>query len=176
VGNNSWYKNRDGVLRIFAKACELAPAARPRLLIIGREFTRKQKDMIAQLGLEADVRRMADASSQQLQAAYSVADVFLFPSLYEGFGWPPIEAQACGCPVVAGAGGSLAEVLGDSALTADAKDETRLAGFVARVLQEPALCEDLRARGLGNVARFRAPRMIDDYVALYERILAESLS
>lgn len=173
VGNNSWYKNREGVLRIFAGARELAPEKRPRLVIIGREFTPEQNQLIARLGLGGFVHLMTDASTEQLEAAYSVADAFLFPSLYEGFGWPPVEAQACGCPVIAGTGGSLAEVLGDSALTADATDETRLAVHLAKVLQDPELRADLREKGLRNVARFQAPRMIDDYVALYERILGD---
>jgi glycosyltransferase involved in cell wall biosynthesis len=171
VGNNSWYKNRDGVLRIFAKARAMAPATRPWLVIIGREFTGEQDEAIAGLGLSDCIHRVPETSTEQLQAAYSVADAFLFPSLYEGFGWPPIEAQACGCPVVAGTGGSLAEVLGDSALTAVANEEDRLARYLADVLEDPTLRESLQKRGQQNVDRFRAPRMIDEYVALYERIL-----
>ena len=172
VGNNAWYKNRDGVLRIFARACALAPGTPARLVVVGPEFSPAQQETITRLGLGARVHRIAGLSSAQLQAAYSVADAFLFPSLYEGFGWPPVEAQACGCAVVAGTGGSLAEVLADSALTADARDEERLAGFLAQLLQDPAARAELKRRGAANVGRFLPPRMIDEYAALYEGMLA----
>ena len=175
VGNNSWYKNRDGVLRIFRAAAALAEpsgAGRPRLVMLGPELSAGQRGFVAQHGLAADVTALSGQNTATLQAFYSLADVFLFPSLYEGFGWPPLEAQACGCPVVASTGGSLAEVLGGSALTAPADDEVALAGHVHAALTRPELRAELVAKGRANVVRFAPPRMIDDYQALYARLLA----
>ncbi len=175
VGNNSWYKNRDGVLRIFRTASALASGAgagRPRLVLLGPELSASQRDFVAQHGLTKDVTALSGQDTATLQAFYSLADVFLFPSLYEGFGWPPLEAQACGCPVVASTGGSLAEVLGDSALTTPADDEAALAGHVQTLLAQPTLRDEFVAKGRANVARFAPPRMIDDYQALYSQLLA----
>jgi glycosyltransferase involved in cell wall biosynthesis len=175
VGNNSWYKNRDGVLRIFRAAAALTAASgagRPRLVLLGPELSAAQRELVAQSGLTGDVTALSGQDTATLQAFYSLADVFLFPSLYEGFGWPPIEAQACGCPVVASTGGSLAEVLGGSALTASASDEAVLAGHVHAVLTRPELRAELVAKGRANVVRFAPPRMIDEYQALYARLLA----
>lgn len=171
VGNNSWYKNRDGVLRIFAAARKRAPETRLHLVVAGREFTGAQLSFIEREGLTDAVRLISDLSAEELQAAYSVADVFLFPSLYEGFGWPPIEAQACGCPVVAGTGGSLAEILADSALTADARDESRLVDHLVHLLQNPEERLRWRSAGLANVRRFQPPVMMERYFELYDRIL-----
>jgi glycosyltransferase involved in cell wall biosynthesis len=140
--------------------------------LLGPELSASQRDFVAQHGLTGDVTALSGQDTATLQAFYSVADVFLFPSHYEGFGWPPIEAQACGCPVVASTGGSLAEVLGDSALTAPAADEAALAGHVQALLARPALRDEMAAKGRANVVRFAPPRMIDDYQALYARLQA----
>lgn len=173
VGNNSWYKNRDGVIRIFAAARRLAPETAPELVVVGRECSPSQQAFLVREGLASVVHCVTGLTPQELEAAYSLADLFLFPSHYEGFGWPPIEAQACGCPVVAGSGGSLAEVLDGSALVAAATQEDQLVQHVVAVLRHEEVRALLRDRGLRNVARFQPPRMIDAYVNLYQRILTE---
>jgi glycosyltransferase involved in cell wall biosynthesis len=174
VGKNSWYKNRDGLLRIFCRVLERAKERRPRLVVVGSPMTSVQADFIRDQGLHDDVLHIAECPSRELQAFYSLASVFLFPSKYEGFGWPPIEAQACGCPVVAGRGGALGEVLEESALTADWSEEEQLASHVVEVLSVPALSERLREAGFRNVARFQPPRMIDDYVSHYQRLVSQT--
>jgi len=171
VGNNSWYKNRDGILRICRRLKERSGRPMPRLVIVGAPMTAAQRQYLAGNDLEHDVFWLAECSTLELEGLYNMASVFLFPSKYEGFGWPPIEAQACGCPVVASYGGALAEVLEDSALTADWSDEQGLSEQVRRILSEKALAGDLRAAGFKNVVRFRAPKMIDDYIQFYKVIL-----
>jgi glycosyltransferase involved in cell wall biosynthesis len=176
VGNNSWYKNRDGVLRIFAQVKRAMPEARPRLVVIGRKMNEIQQRFIANQGLASDVTCLPDATPHELHAAYSLAAVFLFPSIYEGFGWPPLEAQACGCPVVAGTGGSLKEVLADSAMIADGREENQLADFTIKLLGDQVLRERLRTAGFHNVERFKPPQMIDRYLEYYHRILEEDFA
>ena len=88
-------------------------------------------------------------TDDELVALYSGADCFLFLSLDEGFGFPPLEAMACGCPVLASARGSLPEVLGDSALLVE-PDADEAAAALARVLEDDALRADLRAKGLAR--------------------------
>ncbi len=82
-------------------------------------------------------------------------DLFAFPSRYEGFGIPPLEAMACGTPVVGSNASSLPEVLGDAALTVDPDDIDGLADAMRRVLEDEALAADLRTRGIAHAARFR---------------------
>jgi glycosyltransferase involved in cell wall biosynthesis len=84
----------------------------------------------------------------------SAADCFAFPSRYEGFGLPPLEAMACGTPVVSSTSSSLPEVLGDDALLIDPDDVEGLGDALSRVLGDAALAADLRARGLVRTARY----------------------
>jgi glycosyltransferase involved in cell wall biosynthesis len=89
----------------------------------------------------------------------------VFPSLYEGFGLPPLEAMACGTPVVTSNVSSLPEVTGDAALLVDPTDTNEIAHAMKRVLTDPALHADLRARGLARARQFsweRSARQIRD--------------
>jgi glycosyltransferase involved in cell wall biosynthesis len=112
---------------------------------------------VRQSGLEQHVVCLSNPPTEVIQALYSVAAALLFPSLYEGFGWPPVEAQACGCPVVASNAGSLAEVLGGSALTFAAEDEAGMAEALRRCCEDAQVREGLRRSGFANAARFNPP-------------------
>ena len=98
-----------------------------------------QGEAVAPLG------RVSDA---ELRALYESALCLIFPSRYEGFGLPPLEAMACGCPVIAADAAAVPEVCGDAALWFDNDGPRRLPDALARLLDEPGLDETLRARGL----------------------------
>ena len=100
------------------------------------------------------IRMLGRLSDEELVEAYQGATAFVFPSVYEGFGIPPLEAQACGCPVIAARAASIPEVLGDSALYFDPLRVQDIALSMQRVLQDDALRQDLRRRGKANVARY----------------------
>jgi glycosyltransferase involved in cell wall biosynthesis len=93
-------------------------------------------------------------SHEQLVAEYQRADVFVYPSLYEGFGLPILEAMASGIPVVTSTGGSLPEVAGDAALIVDPLDVVAIASAIHRIASYPSLHERLRTLGLARSARF----------------------
>ncbi|HUR86526.1 MAG TPA: glycosyltransferase family 1 protein [Solirubrobacteraceae bacterium] len=97
------------------------------------------------------------------------ADVLLFPSRYEGFGLPPLEAMACGTPVIAARATSIPEVVGDAALLVEPGDVAGFAGAVTRLVDDPALRRDLRERGLRRAAQFGWDRHVDLTVAAYAR-------
>jgi glycosyltransferase involved in cell wall biosynthesis len=107
---------------------------------------------------------VADAD---LPALYTLADVLAFPSLYEGFGLPPLEAMACGTPVVTSNNSSLPEAVGSAALLVDAEDTDGLAEAMARVLCDPSLQARLAELGQKQAARFTWPeaarRLLDAY-------------
>lgn len=123
------------------------------------------------MGLRSDdprVRLLGRLSDAELAEQYRGARAFVFPSLYEGFGIPPLEAQACGCAVIAANSASIPEVLGDSALLFNPFDLQEMALCMRRVLHNQALREALVARGQRNVARYswnasaqRVSRLID---------------
>ncbi len=107
-------------------------------------------------------------------AILSGTQCFVFPALYEGFGIPPLEAMACGAPIVCSNRASLPEVTGEAALTVDPDDVDALAEAMRRVLTDTVLREELRARSLKQAARFSWRKTASETVAVYEEALARS--
>jgi glycosyltransferase involved in cell wall biosynthesis len=105
-------------------------------------------------GLDERVRFPGYVAEEDKAALLSGAVAFLFPSLYEGFGIPVLEAQACGCPVITSTTSSLPEVAGDAALLVDPQDTAAIANAIQRIATEPELCDELIERGFANVGRF----------------------
>jgi glycosyltransferase involved in cell wall biosynthesis len=104
--------------------------------------------------LRARIRRLGYVPHDDLPALYAAAELFAFPSFYEGFGLPPVEAMACGTPVVASNGGSLPEVLGDGAEIVPLGDVDAWVTALRRVLDEPGLRAQLAERGRRQAARY----------------------
>ena len=107
----------------------------------------------AQPELAGRVHQTGYVADEDLSALYAGASLFVFPSFYEGFGLPPLEAMACGTPVLASSAGALAETLAGAALQVDA-DPTTIGTAVARLLDDPAARQRLRAAGLARAAHF----------------------
>jgi glycosyltransferase involved in cell wall biosynthesis len=109
------------------------------------------------------------AESELLEALYNRAHALLFPSRFEGFGWPIAEAQACGCPVLCRDAAPMSEVAGGAALLRDIGDENGFAEDLLR-LRDPATREKYRELGLRNARRFHARKMSEKYLALYREV------
>jgi glycosyltransferase involved in cell wall biosynthesis len=101
-----------------------------------------------------EIHHLGRVDFAELPALYSGALALVFPSSYEGFGLPVLEAMACGCPVACSAAASLPEVAGEAALLFDGGSEGEIAGVMGRLREEPALRESLRERGLARASRF----------------------
>jgi len=155
VGRLNPRKNLVGLLRAFERV-------RPRLsepvqlVIAGQpDFQTEQLDAnIAASACRADVIRTGYVSDADLPALHSAAAVFVYPSLFEGFGLPPLEAMACGTPVICSSAGSLPEVVGDAALLVRPGNVEDLVEALLRVLSEPDLRATLERRGLERAASF----------------------
>jgi len=169
VGSNLRMKNREGVLRIFALTKSDWDG---QLVFAGQRLAAELRSLGQELGISDRVVEVEGPENDLLEALYSSALALLYPSRYEGFGWPIIEAQACGCPVICAEREPMSEVGGDAALTAELEDEPAMARAVLRLL-DPAERARWSAKGLQNVERFTAEKMIAQYIALYRSLGAQ---
>jgi glycosyltransferase involved in cell wall biosynthesis len=129
-------------------------------------------EALRESGVQDAVRMLEGVDDPDLAALYSGAVAFVFPSLYEGFGIPCLEAMACGAPVIASAAGSLAEVVGEAGITVDPQDAPALAAGVSRLLEDAAFRDDLVRRGYARAARFSWEESGERLRVLLERLVA----
>lgn len=168
VGNNGFYKNREGVLRIFAAMVRKHPAL--RLAMAGPEPTGSMVALARELGIDTRVDWIVAPKDEDLGRLYRQARLLLFPSWYEGFGWPPLEAMAFGCPSVCADTGSLPEVVGDAALIWNPSDIEGFATQALRLLDDSALVRELSERGQHNLRRFNMRSLAEGLLPLYQRL------
>ena len=169
VGLNTPYKNVESVLRVV-RILNTEMGQNVMLIKAGQQFTPAQSRMIEELGLSGRVAHLGKLAPHELVTCYQASDVLLFPSIYEGFGWPPLEAMACGTPVVASTAGSIPEIAGDAAILEDPTDVARLAGAVAGVLKNDELRKRLIAAGLKRAKLFTWQRSIAQLVSIYHEV------
>ena len=167
VSSGQPYKNDAGVLRTAARLGDGVTLVR-----VGPALSPEHAALAHTLGLEGRMVQAGVPTDRRLAELYGVADVLLFPSHAEGFGWPPVEAMACGIPVVASDLPVLREVAGGAALHAGADDVAGLAEAVAAVLGDPARAAELRDRGLRRAEEFNWERTVAGYERIYESVEA----
>ncbi len=166
VGSSLTRKNRDGVLRIFHRAKDRWDG---QLVFAGAGLSDELQALVRELGLADRVTVLERPDTALLEALYQRAFALLFPSRFEGFGWPVVEAQACGCPVLCSDSSSLPEVAGAGALIRPVEDE---AGFAEDLLSltDPAVRAALIERGRANLPRFDTQKMLNRYLAIYHEV------
>ncbi len=171
VGTLEPRKNLLGLLDAFAR---LAPHTGATLVVVGGQGWRYDAALahVATLRLTGRVRFTGHVPDDDLPRWYNAAALFAYPSLYEGFGLPPLEALACGTPTVTSAGTAMAEIVGDAALLTDPRDPTALAAALSRVLTDDALRATLRQRGTQRAASFTWARTAAATRAVYDHALA----
>ena len=119
----------------------------------------------------SDIRCLGFVDDDALPMLYRAASTFVYPSLFEGFGFPPLEAMACGCPVLCSTRGALGEVVGEAALTVEPENVTALTAHLVTLASDPILRAKLRAAGLKHVERFDWYRTAAQTVQVYEAAL-----
>ncbi len=155
-------------------ALALIPAGRRPLLLLPGYPTAHEAELrecARTLGLEDDVRFLGWLSAEELEGLWNLATAFVYPSLYEGFGLPVLEAMARGVPVACSNASSLPEVAGDAAVMFDPRDETAIASAVEQLLSDRAAAERLRVRGLERAREFTWERTAQLTLDSYARAL-----
>jgi glycosyltransferase involved in cell wall biosynthesis len=150
------------------------PATRRPLLVLPGYPTPHESELrrhAAELGIDEDVRFRGWVDANELEGLYAAAACLVFPSLYEGFGLPALEAMARGVPVACSGRGALAEVAGDAALLFDPKSERSMAEAIERLLGDRELANRLRAAGYDRAAQFSWAATASGTLASYERTL-----
>jgi glycosyltransferase involved in cell wall biosynthesis len=172
AGNIKPHKNIERLIEAF-HILRRGELEHVKLLIIGDEITKYAglRRAVHRYKLHKHVRFFGFVPDATLAILYRLARVFVFPSLYEGFGLPPLEAMASGTPVVTSNVSSLPEVVGDAAMLIDPYEPEAIAGAVRRVLLDDRLRDDMRERGLARAREFSWDRSIRRVRAIYDRVL-----
>ncbi len=163
------------LMRLLEALAAIVPERRPLLVVPGypTSYEAVLREHAAALGVLDDVRLLAWVSGPELEGLYALAAVFVFPSLYEGFGLPVLEAMRRGVPVACSNSSSLPEVAGDAALLFDPADARAMTAAIERVLGDPAEADRLRAAGREQAAHFTWAATARATAASYDRAMRD---
>lgn len=140
------------------------------LVRVGDRFTSEQDMLLDKLNLRERVVQLGKLPLRDLPAIYNCAEVLLFPVLYAGFGFPPLEAMACGTPVVCSNRGSLPEIVGDAAIMTDPEDHQQMAAQIAALLTDGGLRDAYRAKGLQQARRYSWDETARNILKIYREV------
>ena len=146
-----------------------------KLVLTGFRGWENKEIMALIKALEGDVIYTGYVEEKDLAALYNLARLFVFPSIYEGFGLPPLEAMACGCPVIAANSSSLPEVCGDAAVYIDPHDTENMATKIEEVLLDEKLLKELRIKGQDRAKLFEWDESARKHLELFDAIVNSSL-
>jgi len=163
------YKNFDTLLAAFSKAASANTDI--RLCVVGSPFNEQEQKLIAELKLTDRIQHYCYASDTHLAKLYRCSVAFVYPSLYEGFGIPPLEAMACGTVVVASDSSSIPEVVGDAGILFAPKATWDLADILLNLLDSPGERDRLIAKGYERNKLFSWDKTADQTVQVYQSLL-----
>lgn len=172
VGTLEPRKNLKGLIQAFARLGELLPSV--RLVHVGSQgwFFDDIVTEATRCGVEDRVLFLGRVPQEQLVKLYNLAALFVYPSFYEGFGLPVLEAMACGCPVLTSNNSSLPEVAGDAGMLVDPKNIESIADAIRIILYDPALSEHMRKAGIAQASKFSWRRCAEETAQAYSRAIA----
>ncbi len=171
VGTLEPRKNHLGLIKAFHEVVRRTNTSALLAIAGGKGWMYEETQrVVAELKLEDQVRFLGRVSEPELIALYSLADVFAFPSFFEGFGIPPLEAMACGAPVITSNTSSLPEVAGDAALLVDPHDTGAMAAALHRLLEDTQVREELRQKGYAQAERYTWSAAAAKMLAVYQQL------
>lgn len=178
LGLAAKHKNLPNLVKAFAQVCQLLPQRKLKLVLAGpatnlhgRDELSKIQSIAQEQGIDEKIVYTGFISRESCVALYRNAVIYAFPSLFEGFGLPMIEAMASGTPVVASYLSSLPEIGGDAAIYFNPHNPQSIAQALYLVLTQPALHQEMVRRGRERADMFTWQRTAKEYVALFEKIL-----
>lgn len=173
VGNIKPHKNLERLIAAFAKVLEQPQYEDLTLIVVGDEISKypSLRRAVERHQVRRSVRFFGFVPELTLVALYRLADVFVFPSLYEGFGLPPLEAMANGTPVVTSNISSLPEVVGDAALTVDPYNIDEIAQAIRDVLEDPELRARLVDSGHVRAGHYSWEKSVGQVYQAYQQVL-----
>lgn len=167
VSSLNYQKNFLALVRAFNKLSDKTI----KLLLVGainKNFA--AHSLLEEIESNENIQFVGRVGDDELVKLYSNAQCFVYPSLYEGFGIPPLEAQACGCPCVVSNAASLPEVCGDSVVYCDPYSVDDIANKISMVLSSKALQDDLRTKGFENIKRFSWEKSARQIIQIIEEM------
>jgi glycosyltransferase involved in cell wall biosynthesis len=171
VGNVKPHKNLGALIDAFARICDLVPHD---LVLVGKNdgFITGDKSVTLQAQeLDGRVKFTGLVDDKALKTYFAHADSMVFPSLYEGFGLPPLEAMAAGCPVLVSAIGPMPELFGNAALYCDPRRPDDIAAKLLSILRDSNLRDDLRTRGLERARTYTWDKCVTQTAIVVERLV-----
>lgn len=169
VGGVGSYKNIPGILKTLRILID-DYSLNIKLLRAGTPFTNELTKLSDELKVSNSIVYLGRLSDDDLRLAYNIADVFFFPSVYEGFGLPILEAMACGTPVVISNAPSLVEIANDSALKRDSHDHRGFANAINQLITNRSLREEMVKRGLKRKDNFTWEKTVQSIFKVYEEV------
>jgi glycosyltransferase involved in cell wall biosynthesis len=169
VGGRRGYKNFDALLKAFARA----QFTDLQLRVIGSPFSLEEQHHIANLGLEQQIIHHGNVDDVHLAQLYRSSLALVYPSLYEGFGIPPLEAMACGTAVIAGDQSSIPEIVGDAGLLIDAKNSDALVESLLWLIDQPIEREKLIQKGQQRVQQFSWDKTVAQTSQAYQYLISK---
>lgn len=168
VGSSYVHKNRPGVIEVFNRlACEFPNL---QMVFVGKKFSEIEIEKFNQSPFKSRIHLLTNISDEFLNVLYSLASLLLCPSFYEGFGWPIIEAMACGCPAIGSNQGSQKEIVLEPTFAPNPTDYNQIADICARLLSNESYRQDISVKGLKHIEKFTMSKMIDGYISVYEKL------
>jgi len=172
VGTLQPRKNLPRLVQAFSQAANTVPHS---LVVVGREFWRQEEvyRAVEEWGLSDRISFTGYLDSSDLPSLISAATALILPSLYEGFGFPALEAMACGTPVIVSRTSALPEVVGDAGRLVDPYDVDDMAAAIIEVLSDERLGAEMSAKGLERAKLFSWKRASEETLALFEEVYSE---
>ena len=172
IGPTYPHKNFETLIQAYKELDDSVRIQFPLVIAGGKkEYVNTLKLLVKQLDLEINIRFIGYVPIDLMPALYREAEVFIFPSLYEGFGIPLLEAMACGCPVITSNTSSMPEVCGDAALYFDPLDRDALKKRIMNLTEDRKLWNEMRKRGLEQVKKFSWQRTAQQLKSVIENII-----